>query len=160
MNSTLTRRLAVSAAVLGLTAATAVSTAVAAPGAEATALAPVTVNLTVTGPSSVLYDDEVTTDGGVVSPLTEAGYLCDGTNFGANPSPGATPTTALNDSDLDWDGVWYTSFEDYLVTEIDGVGQTDSEFWLISVNGVATPVGGCQFIVQDGDEVEFTWTDF
>ncbi|NJQ06954.1 DUF4430 domain-containing protein [Streptomyces lonarensis] len=157
MTRTLTRRVTVSLAVLGLTAGAAVSTAAAAPSLQA---APVTVNLTVTGPTSVLFDDQVTTDGGVVTPLTETAQLCDGTNFGANPTAGATPTTALNDSGLDWDGIWYTSFEDYLVTEIDGVVQTDSDFWLISVNGQATPVGGCQFLVENGDDVEFVWTDY
>lgn len=158
--STLARRTAVAVAVTGLTVAAA-SAASAGTAASAAVSDPVTVTLTVTGPGdTVIHDAEVTTGGKVVSPLTAAPELCDGTNLGANDQPGATPTTALDDSALDWDGVWYASFEDYLVTTIDGIEQTGSEFWLISVNGEATPVGGCQFIVEEGDEVSFSWTDY
>jgi hypothetical protein len=108
----------------------------------------------------VLFQDEVETTGHVVTPLTEDPHLCDGTNAGANQEPGATPTAALDDSGLDWDGIWYASFDDYLVSEIDGVAGTGTEFWLISVNGTATSVGGCQHIIEEGDSVSFTWTDF
>jgi hypothetical protein len=124
---------------------------------------PVDVRLTITGPDGVIFDDEVTTAGGTVTPLTEDSHTCDGTNNSANPEPGATPTSTLDDaasgSSLTWDGIWYASFDDYLVTEIDGITQTADEFWLISVNGQPTPVGGCQFIVDPGDQVEFTWTE-
>jgi hypothetical protein len=30
----------------------------------------------------------------------------------------------------------------------------------ISVNGTSTPVGGCQFKLNAGDQVAFTWTAF
>ncbi|MCT4352201.1 hypothetical protein M5362_03530 [Streptomyces sp. Je 1-79] len=30
----------------------------------------------------------------------------------------------------------------------------------ISVNGTPTPVGGCQFEIENGDQVAFTWTSF
>lgn len=155
MRSTLARRMAVTAAAAGL--------ALTAASPTATAAAPVTVTLTVTGPSGVVYDDEVTTTGHVVSPLTGGDHLCDGTNGGANEDPGATPTAALDDAaddgGFDWDGDWYASFDDYLITEIDGISQTAEDFWLISVNGTATPVGGCQFLLEEDDEVAFTWTE-
>ncbi|MGW0982974.1 DUF4430 domain-containing protein [Streptomyces xiamenensis] len=132
-------------------------------GTVAAAADPVTVQLTVTGPAGTVFSDEVTTTGHTVTPLTGGAHLCDGTNLGANPEPGATPTAALDDAaqqnGFSWDGVWYASFDDYLVTQIDGITQTADEFWLISVNGTATPVGGCQFLVSDGDEVAFTWTE-
>ncbi len=127
------------------------------------AAAPVTVDLTLTGPDGVLFDGEVTTTGHTVTPPTGGAHPCDGTNNGANPAAGATPTAALDDAadehGFDWDGIWYASFEDYLVTEIAGYAQTADHFYLIEVNGTATPVGGCQFLVGNGDEVAFTWTE-
>ncbi|MEO3751066.1 DUF4430 domain-containing protein [Streptomyces sp. B6B3] len=152
-------RRAATAAAAGLALAAAAPTATAAPTVTA---APVTVGLTLTGPDGVLFAGEVTTTGHTVTPLTGDAHPCDGTNNGANPTAGATPTAALDDAadqhGLDWDGVWYASFEDYLVTEIDGHAQTADFFYLIEVNGTATPVGGCQFLVEEGDEVAFTWT--
>ncbi|WP_438363723.1 DUF4430 domain-containing protein [Streptomyces marincola] len=155
----LPRRAAVTtAAALAVLAAAAPATA-----APATAAAPVTVNLTLTGPNGVIYDDAISTDGHTVSPLTGGDHLCDGTNGGANPAPGATPTAALDDAaaadGFDWDGVWYASFDDYLVTEIDGYSQNADFFYLITVNGAPTPVGGCQFLLEEGDDVAFTWTE-
>jgi hypothetical protein len=122
---------------------------------------PVTVSLTVTGPSSVvLYDDDVSTTGHVVTPLTEDAHLCDGTNANANSSAGATPTAALDDSGLDWDGTWYASYDDYLVSEIDGEATFGSMYWEISVNGQPISAGGCQVLIGEGDDVAFTWTQF
>ncbi|TDC64417.1 DUF4430 domain-containing protein [Streptomyces hainanensis] len=158
------RRVLAIAATAGLAGALAAApSATAASGARAAA-APVTVNLTLTGPAGVIFDGDVTTDGHTVSPLTGGARLCDGTNLGANPAPGATPTAALDDAadanGFDWDGVWYASFEDYLVTSIDGFTQDADHFYEISVNGVATLVGGCQYVLDEGDEVAFTWTEF
>ncbi|KAB8161324.1 DUF4430 domain-containing protein [Streptomyces sp. 3MP-14] len=152
--------------VLATTAALGLALLAAAPAAQAegnvSAAAPITVSLTVTGPDGVLFDGDVSTDGHVVNPATGGAQLCDGTNNGANPSPGATPTGALDDAAAEhgfaWDGVWYPSFDDYLVTTIDGQSQTADDFWLISVNGTATPVGGCQFQLDAGDQVDFAWT--
>ncbi|RBM23862.1 DUF4430 domain-containing protein [Streptomyces sp. PT12] len=129
----------------------------------AAAADPVTVTLTLTGPSGVIFDDEVTTTGHTVTPVTGGNHPCDGTNNGANPTAGATPTAALDDAaddnNFDWAGVWYSSFDDYLVTTIDGYSQDADHFYEISVNGTPTPVGGCQFLLEEGDEVAFTWTE-
>ncbi|GAA3884251.1 DUF4430 domain-containing protein [Streptomyces sedi] len=151
---------------LAVTAALGLALLATAPAAQAdggvSAAAEIAVSLTVTGPDGVLFDGDVSTDGHVVSPATGGAQLCDGTNNGANATPGATPTAALDDAatanGFDWDGVWYTSFDDYLVTTIDGQSQTADDFWLISVNGTATPVGGCQFQLSAGDQVDFAWT--
>ncbi|WP_234313883.1 DUF4430 domain-containing protein [Streptomyces sp. NBRC 109706] len=158
--TTLRRRAVTATAALGLALLTTVPSAQADGGVQAAA--PVTVNFTVTGPNGVIFDDEITTDGHTVNPPSGGAHVCDGTNNGANPTPGATPTAALDDAatlgGFDWDGVWYASFDDYLVTTIDGHTQTADDFWLIEVNGVATPVGGCQFRIAAGDQVDFTWT--
>ncbi|MDT0266471.1 DUF4430 domain-containing protein [Streptomyces sp. DSM 44915] len=158
--STQLRRALATGAALGLTL---LATApVAHAQDEVAAAAPITVGLTVTGPAGVIIDTDITTDGHTVSPATGGAQLCDSTNNGANATPGATPTAALDDAatlhGFDWDGVWYPSFDDYLVTTIDGQSQTADDFWLISVNGTATAVGGCQHQLSAGDQVDFTWT--
>lgn len=162
MPTTRARRVLAVAATAGLAALAAIPSATAAAGARAAA-DPVTVSVTLTGPAGVIFDGEVTTTGHVVTPLTGGARLCDGTNLGANPAAGATPTAALDDAadagGFDWDGVWYASFQDYLVTSIDGFTQDADHFYEISVNGAATLVGGCQQLLDEGDEVAFTWTE-
>ncbi|WP_129842478.1 DUF4430 domain-containing protein [Streptomyces sp. RFCAC02] len=143
-----------------VTAALAFTGATAGPAAAAD---PVTVTLTVTASDGVVFDGEVTTTGHTVTPATGAAHLCDGTNAGANPTAGATPTAALDDAadgaGFDWDGVWYASFDDYLVTSIDGRPQDADHFYLLTVNGAEATVGGCQLLLDEGDEVAFTWTE-
>lgn len=162
MRSSTIHRTALAAAALGLTLGLTAPTATAA-GPALAANEPVTVTLTITGPDSTLYNDEISTTGHTVSPVTGGDQICDGTNNGANPTAGATPTAALDDAasqeGFTWDGVWYASFDDYLVTDIDGDIQTADAFWEISVNGTVTPVGGCQFLLAEGDEIAFTWTE-
>ncbi|WP_263172321.1 DUF4430 domain-containing protein [Streptomyces sp. SCSIO ZS0520] len=160
MSAALLRRAAVLTAALGL-ALTAVP---AARSAEAplAVKAPVTVTLTVTGPDSTVFDGTVSTTGHDVTTASGGTHPCDGTNNGANPSAGPTPTAALDDAaaqaGFTWDGEWYASFEDYFVSTIDGATGGQEAYWNIAVNGTATPVGGCQFRIEAGDEVAFTWT--
>ncbi|QNP70212.1 DUF4430 domain-containing protein [Streptomyces roseirectus] len=124
--------------------------------------APVKVKLTVRGPDGTLFKGKVKTKGHDVTPATGGTHTCDGTNAGANPSPVPTPTAALDDAaklnGFTWDGTWYPSFDDYLVESVKGVPASTTAYWSISVNGVQTPVGGCQFKLNAGDSVAFTWT--
>ncbi|MGW7353403.1 DUF4430 domain-containing protein [Streptomyces sp. NPDC054784] len=168
MNRPTTRRLvrraglftAALALVLG-SSATASAAVTAAPAAPAAA--PITVNLTVQGPDSAVFDGTVSTTGHDVTTASGGTHPCDGTNNGANPSPGPTPTAALDDAStaegFDWDGTWYASFEDYFVSTVDGHTGGAEAYWNISVNGTSTPVGGCQFRIEAGDDVAFTWTE-
>ncbi|OEU86897.1 hypothetical protein DB35_25225 [Streptomyces abyssalis] len=153
--------LPVAASVLGLALTMWAPTAAQARTPEAAA--PISVHLTVTGPDGSVYDGDLQTTGHTVTAATGGSHKCDGTNNGANPSPGATPTAALDDAakaeDFPWDGTWYASFEDYFVTSIDGDAQTAEAYWNISVNGQATSVGGCQHKLSAGDDVAFTWTE-
>ncbi|MGD9483871.1 DUF4430 domain-containing protein [Streptomyces sp. TRM70308] len=124
---------------------------------------PVKVRLTVQGPDGLLFDGRIRTRGHDVTPATGGTHTCDGTNGGAYPSPVPTPTAALDDAadryGFDWDGTWYPSFEDYLVESIKNVDAGGSAYWSIEVNGTPTPVGGCQFKLDYGDQVAFTWTE-
>ncbi|MDF4251886.1 DUF4430 domain-containing protein [Streptomyces sp. WMMB303] len=141
---------------------TAAPSALAAESAPALS-APVTVQLTVTGPSGTIFDGDISTTGHDVTTASGGTHTCDGTNNDANPSPVATPTAALDDAagqeGFTWDGTWYASFDDYFVTTIAGSAGGADAYWNISVNGTSTPVGGCQFAVAAGDEVAFTWTE-
>ncbi|EST37337.1 hypothetical protein N566_13595 [Streptomycetaceae bacterium MP113-05] len=138
-------------------------TAAAAPGpAAAAADTPITVDLTVQGPDGAVFDGPISTTGHEVTTASGGTHPCDGTNNGMNPGPGATPTAALDDAadqeGFTWDGPWYASFDDYFVSTVDGHTGGSGAYWNISVNGTSTPAGGCQFRIEPGDDVAFTWT--
>ncbi|MFI8946064.1 DUF4430 domain-containing protein [Streptomyces sp. NPDC053750] len=156
------RRGTVATVALGLALATAPATASAqdAPNTNA----PVRVTLTVQGPDGLLFKGKIRTKGHDVTTATGGTHRCDGTNGGAHPSAVPTPTAALDDAarkrHFTWDGTWYASFDDYSVDTIKNVSGDGVAYWNISVNGTSTPVGGCQFKLNAGDKVAFTWTAF
>ncbi|MEV5930331.1 DUF4430 domain-containing protein [Streptomyces cellulosae] len=126
--------------------------------------APVKVSLTVQGPDGLLFKGKIKTKGHDVTTATGGTHRCDGTNGGAHPTAVPTPTAALDDAarkrHFTWDGTWYASFDDYSVDTIKNVSGDGVAYWNISVNGASTPVGGCQFKLNAGDKVAFTWTAF
>ncbi|MCX4529400.1 MULTISPECIES: DUF4430 domain-containing protein [unclassified Streptomyces] len=162
MRQTLARRAVVTAAALGLALATA--PAVAHAQAKPATNTPINVKLTVQGPDGLLFEGKVRTKGHDVTTATGGTHKCDGTNGGANASKVPTPTAALDDAArrnyFDWDGTWYASFDDFSVDTIKNVSGGGAAYWNISVNGTPTPVGGCQFKLNPGDQVAFTWTSF
>jgi hypothetical protein len=129
--------------------------------------APVKVNLRVEGTSSTVYEGPVTTDGKTVTTAAGGAHKCDGTNGGTPNTPGATPTTALDDGSIaggfTWDGSYSTSFDDFLVERIgsDGAvgGPFTGNFWDLIVNRVPAAAGGCQMRLNDGDQVLLEWQD-
>jgi hypothetical protein len=133
--------------------------------AAAAAAAPTAVDVRVEGKTSTIFFGPVTTDAKVVNPPTGGAHLCDGTNFGANPVPGPTPTTALDDASIKggftWDADWFgPGFPDYAVNRVGSEPSTSSEFWGVFVNGVDPGVGGCQKLLKAGDEVLWTFDAF
>src|SRR5262249_2278006 len=64
---------------------------------EAAPAAPATVHLRVEGSSATLFDGSVATDGKTLTKDGSGPHPCDGTNNGANPTPGPTMTAALDD---------------------------------------------------------------
>ncbi|KAG8686638.1 hypothetical protein FRC09_014006 [Ceratobasidium sp. 395] len=88
----------------------------------------------------------------------------DGTNLSANPTPGPTCTSALDDAAkltrFTWDGTYSDSFDDYFVTKIGGSVQTASQFWGVLLNWQFTPVGGCQQKVTQKDEILWAYDAF
>ncbi|MGW1640543.1 DUF4430 domain-containing protein [Streptomyces lavendulae] len=162
MRQLLARRSVITTVALGLALATAPAVAEAAPQPNTNTA--VKVNLTVQGPNGLLFKGKIKTKGHDVTTVTGGTHKCDGTNGGANPSKVPTPTAALDDAArlnyFAWDGTWYASFDDFSVDTIKNVSGGGSAYWSIAVNGTPTPVGGCQFKLNAGDQVSFTWTSF
>lgn len=156
------RRTLITTTALGLALASA--PAVAQPRIAVSTNAPVKVVLTVQGPDGRLFKGRIKTKGHEVTTATGGTHACDGTNGGAHPSAVPTPTAALDDAarkrHFTWDGTWYASFGDYTVDTIKNVDGGGVAYWNISVNGTSIPVGGCQFKLNAGDKVAFTWTAF
>jgi hypothetical protein len=130
--------------------------AIAAPAASA---APVTVNLRIEGATSTIFEGPVTTDA-----KTIGGHPCDGTNGGANPSPGPTMTSALDDASIahgfTWSGTWFNGLNDFGIDRIGPDAATSSQFWGYALNYTSTSVGGCQQEVANGDQVLFGFDYF
>ncbi|MFF8444233.1 DUF4430 domain-containing protein [Streptomyces californicus] len=156
------RRTLITTTALGLALASA--PAVAQPRTADPTNASVKVVLTVQGPDGRLFKGRIKTKGHEVTTATGGTHACDGTNGGAHPSAVPTPTAALDDAarkrHFTWDGTWYASFDDYTVDTIKNVDGGGVAYWNISVNGTSIPVGGCQFKLNAGDKVAFTWTAF
>lgn len=129
--------------------------------------APTAVNLRIEGTSGTVFDGPVTTDGKQITTSSGGTHKCDGTNGGANPTPGPTPTTALDDASktgaYTWDGRFFGSFDDYLVerigSEVNG-GPPNYPSWGVFLNGIATQAGGCQVRIGAGDEVLWAYDAF
>jgi hypothetical protein len=129
--------------------------------------APVTVNLRVEGTNATVFEGPVTTDGKTVTTAAGGSHKCDGTNGGANPTAGGTPTTALDDASIahgfTWDGSYSTSFNDFLIERIASDGAVGApftgNFWNLIVNRAGASAGGCQILVHDGDQVLLEWQD-
>jgi hypothetical protein len=142
----------------------AVALAVFAIAAPAAAADPVSINLRVEGQNQTIFDGPVTTDGHHITTPSGGPHPCDGTNNGAHPSPGPTATAALDDgarlNNFTWDGDWFPSFNDFLVTRIAGEAETSSQFWYFAVNFKLGEAGGCQTRVNQGDEVLWIFDAF
>ena len=87
------------------------------------AAAPTQVKMRVEGATQTIFEGDVTTDGHDVTTPSGGTHKCDGTNGGANPSPGPTPTAALDDGTrarrhYTWDGTWFDDFQDFLVDRV------------------------------------------
>ena len=146
------RSLAVAAA-LGLLAAL--------PIAQAGA---VKVNVRVEGKTKTLLERNVDTFAHDVTGDGTGPHRCDGTNGGANPSPGPTLTGAFDDAarkaGLTWQGSWNQSFEDFLINSVGPDSATSSQFWGTALDFQDTSAGGCQTRVEQGDQVLIAFDSF
>jgi hypothetical protein len=125
--------------------------------------APATVQLRVEGASSTIFEGPVTTDGKTID-KGGGPHPCDGTNGGANPVPGPTMTSALDDASLSgaftWDGTWFDSLSDFGIDRIGPDANSSTQFWGYALNYVPSQVGGCQQQVKTDDDVLFGYDFF
>jgi hypothetical protein len=121
-----------------------------------------TVNVRVEGSTHTIFEGLIGTTVHQVTGDASGPHKCDGTNNGANPTAGPTPTGALDDAarkaGFKWSGSWSSSFDDFLVNSIGPDSGTSSAFWLVAVNFKPLQVGGCQFEVKPGDQVLWYFT--
>jgi len=129
--------------------------------------APTELTVRIEGREKTLFEGPILTEGHAVqaSGDTEP-RTCDGTNNNAHPQPGPTPTASSVDAmelvGLGFGADWFPGFDDYFI-ERWGPDEEDlgaGEFWGILVNGVLTPVGGCQWADKAGDEVLWVYDAF
>lgn len=120
--------------------------------------APTEQRVRIEGRSTTLFEGSILTTGHALKASSDrTPRRCDGTNNGANPSPGPTPTAAADDAmrlaGLDFDATWFDGFDDYYLTRF-GPDREDlgvAASWGILVNGIYTSVGGCQYRMNPGD---------
>ncbi|KAI9678152.1 MAG: hypothetical protein M1817_006097 [Caeruleum heppii] len=122
------------------------------------------VGLRIEGLTTTIFEGSIFSAGHVVTTASGGTHNCDGTNNGANPFPGNTPTSSLDTAatanGFTWDGTYSTSFDDYFVSRIGPDTQTDTMFWGVLVNFQFIPVGGCQFETQPNDEILWAFDAF
>ena len=121
--------------------------------------APVTVNLRIEGSSATIFEGPVTTDAKTID-----GHPCDGTNGGANATPGPTMTSALDDASIahqfPWSGTWFDGLQDFGIDSIGPDANTSTQFWGYAYNWKPSQIGGCQQEVKAGNQVLFAFDFF
>lgn len=127
------------------------------------------MNLRIEGADSTIYEKPIVSSPRNITTASGGSHLCNGENDGANPTPGATPTTALDAASklpetigggFGFDGTFDSEFNDFFITTIGDTTQTATEFWGLLVNYQFTPVAGCQFETKAGDKVLWAFNAF
>ena len=135
-------------------------------GATATATAaPTKVTVRIEGKTKTLFEGPVSVDVHTVDAGDGSGaHKCDGTNGGAGTTSGPTATSAMDDAvklaGLTWSGSYDASFDDFIVNQIGPDAATSSQFWGVAVAGQSLEVGGCQRVVNKGEEVLWAYDLF
>ncbi|EPQ50846.1 hypothetical protein GLOTRDRAFT_133590 [Gloeophyllum trabeum ATCC 11539] len=111
-----------------------------------------------------IYEAPIFTSGHNVTTPSGGTHHCDGTNLGANPTPGPTCTSALDDAskvaEFPWDATYWAQYDDFFITSIANTTQTSTQYWGILLNYQYTPVGGCQQQVAFGDHILIAFDAF
>lgn len=122
------------------------------------------VSLRIEGRTDTIYEGPIFSGPRNITTASGGTHLCDGTNNGANPKPGNTPTAALDAASklakFPFDGIYSSDVSDYFITSIGTSTQTASEFWGLLVNYQFTSVSGCQAEVQPGDQILWAFDAF
>lgn len=100
------------------------------------------------GSEGNIFDGCIASDPRSITTPSGGTHKCDGTNNNANPNPGATLTTQLdqasNQEGFRYDGSYSATFVDYFITSIDVSTQTGNQYWGVLLDRVFTQGGGCQ----------------
>ena len=126
---------------------------------------PTLINLRIEGATQTIFESPIlSTPRNITTPSSGGPHKCDGTNNLANPSPGATATTALDSASklahFTYDATWSAQFEDFFVTSIGPDAQTSTQFWGLLSDFQFTAVGGCQFQPEGQKEVLWAYDAF
>jgi hypothetical protein len=128
---------------------------------------PVTVNVRIEGIGATLFEAKVTTDVHAVDSGDGTGaHKCDGTNGGANATPGPTLfgafDTAVHKAGTTWRGDYFADFEDFGIDRVgpDSSDTKNNRYWGQVLNFKDTQLGGCQLQVKTGDQVLVAFNSF
>lgn len=128
---------------------------------------PVTVNVRIEGVRTTLFEGKITTDAHPVDSGDGSGaHKCDGTNGGANPTPGPTLLgafdTAVHRAGVTWEGDYFADFEDFGINRVgpDSSDTKNNRYWGQVLNFKDTQVGGCQQRIVGGDQVLVAFNSF
>src|ERR1700712_3800668 len=139
---------------------------VAAPVVQA---APTNVSVRIEGKSETLFEKTIPVDVHKIKASSDSVERnCDGINEldPGNVAPRVTPTLASVDAmssiGESFDGQWYEGFGDYFITRWgpDEQDTTAGAYWGILVNEIYASVGGCQYQLENDDEVLWIWDAF
>jgi hypothetical protein len=129
--------------------------------------APTELTVRIEGATRTLFEGPILTDGHDIQASSDTLVRrCDGTNLESNPLPGPTPTAAAVDAlDLigeDFDGTWFSGFDDYGISRFgpDNDDPGSGAFWGVFTDGASSPVGGCQSIHTTGDQILWAFDAF
>jgi sRNA-binding protein len=133
----------------------------------AQAAGPTTVNVRIEGATETLFEGPVSAAPHNVEASSDTVERpCDGINSldPWNTAPGVTPTSSSVDAmsliGETFDGKWYPGFNDYFITRFGPDAEKEGKSWGILVNNVFTNVGGCQYQLDEGDEVLWVFNAF
>ena len=132
--------------------------------ATAAGASPTQVDLRVEGGAQTLFEGPIASEGHAIEASSDTQpRVCDGINPGdpENTAPGATPTAVAVDAmsliGETFDGRWYESYDDYLITRWGPVHEAEGRSWFVIVNHVLASVGGCQVELHEGSEVVWAY---
>jgi hypothetical protein len=155
-----------------------IALAIMASAAQAT---PTEVNVRIEGRTQTLFEGPILTEGHDISSYKGGGdeeaedmaeHPCDGINPELDPGniePGPVPTAASIDAintigeTKAMAGQWYSGFNDYFVKQWGSEeenAESEGRAWGILVDNTFTTVGGCQYQLDTGDEVLWTYNAF
>jgi hypothetical protein len=129
--------------------------------------APVTVNVRIEGKTETLFEGPVSvTAHGVKATSDTVERRCDGINkldpwnTVPNPTPTSSSVDAMSLIGESFDGLWYPGYDDYFIKRFGPDAEKEGKSWGILVNNTFTNVGGCQYQVDEGDEVLWAFNAF